>query len=530
MNLILELLRRHPSLLSWLARVGWLHRRVNCAIIERYAGNGNPRPRPFSLRMPFTSWPALTDRRYTGRQLGEDTEDRPLPDAAAVSGLFERDGAEIRSEDTSLLFAYFAQWFTDSFIRTDPETATTGWRRNRSNHEIDLCQIYGQSEDATWRLRERSGGRLKFQLIDGEAFPPRLLAPETTAETLIFADPEFEGLHDPGRLRAALANVPETALPRLFATGLEQGNATPGNIVLTTIFLRAHNHVAGILAAAHPLWIDDQVFETTRNVMIVLLLKIVLRDYISHVASIDFPFLLDPDVGETRNWKRSNWISIEFGLLYRWHALVPNALRIGETALPVESVLWNPDLVTGTGIGPLLSAASRQPAGRIGLANTPAFFTRPTEMVLDGESFRMSIQEKTIEIARRARLRPYNAYREAFGLPRIRSFAELTRDARLADRLAGLYRSVDDLDWYVGIFAEAHDAHAMLGELALRMVAFDAFTHIFGNPLLAKGVFLPPTFSRTGFDLIERTESFRQIVDWVVTDAASVHVSFNYRI
>ena len=186
--------------------------------------------------------------------------------------------------------------------------------------------------------------------------------------------------------------------------------------------------------------------------------------------------------------------------------------------------------MTGTGIGPLLSAASRQPAGRIGLANTPAFFTRPTEMVLDGELFRMSIQEKTIEIARRARLRPYNAYREAFGLPRIRSFAELTRDARLADRLAGLYRSVDDLDWYVGIFAEAHDAHAMLGELALRMVAFDAFTHIFGNPLLAKGVFLPPTFSRTGFDLIERTESFRQIVDWVVTDAASVHVSFNYRI
>ncbi len=528
MRLILDLLRRYPSLLTWLVRVQWLHRRINRSIIERYAGHGNPRPRPFSLRMPFTSWPALTDRTYSGRQLGEDTEDRSLPAAAAVAALFEREGAEIPSEDTSLLFAYFAQWFTDSFIRTAPETETTGWRQNTSNHEIDLCQIYGQTERATWRLRERSGGRLKCQEIDGEVFPPRLFAPETTPETWIFADPEFEGLHDPDRLRRALANVPEKALPRLFATGLEQGNATPGNIVLNTIFLRAHNHVAGIIADAHPHWSDDQVFETARNVMIVLLLKIVLRDYISHVASVDFPFLLDPDVGETRNWKRSNWISVEFGLLYRWHTLVPDALRVGETELPVETALWNPDLVTDTGIGPLLSAASRQPAGRIGLRNTPSFFTRPLDMILDGTSSRMSIQQKTIEIARRARIRPYNAYREAFGLPRIRSFPELTRDPALADRLAALYASVKDLDWYVGLFAEAHDEHAMLGELLLRMVAFDAFTHIFGNPLVAKGVFVPATFSQAGFDLVERTEHFRQIVDWVVTDSGSVRVSFDH--
>ena len=35
---------------------------------------------------------------------------------------------------------FFAQWFTDSFLRT----SLTDYRKNESNHEIDLCQIYGE--------------------------------------------------------------------------------------------------------------------------------------------------------------------------------------------------------------------------------------------------------------------------------------------------------------------------------------------------------------------------------------------------
>jgi prostaglandin-endoperoxide synthase 2 len=529
MALILSLFRRFPWLIAWIERHEPIHRFVNRLIVERNAAHGNPRPRPFSLRLPYTSWSALRDRTYTGRQLGEDKADRNLPNAATVSKLFERRGDGIDSKDTSLLFANFAQWFTDSFIRTQPDEKAGAWKQNSSNHEIDLCQIYGLHDKATGALRAMSGGRLKCQTgPDGEVYPPRLLAEGSTADKPIFAAPEFADIHDEARLKRALANVPQDRLAGLFATGLEQGNATPGNIVLNTIFLRAHNHVAGIISGANPDWDDDRIFETSRNVMIVLLLQIVLRDYISQLASVDFPFRLDPEVGEKKGWKRSNWISIEFGLLYRWHALVPNSLVLGASPIPVGETLWNPELVTKTGIGPLVSAASRQPAGRIGLENTPDFFTQPREMLEDGRPVRMSIQEKTIRMARRARMQPYNAYRKAFGLDPVRSFRELTRDDALAGRLSDLYRSVDDLDWYVGLFAEAHDEKEMVGSLLLRMVAFDAFTHIFGNPLASKGVFVTETFSQAGMDLIGTTRSFRQIVDWVVTDPGSVNVSFNY--
>ncbi len=68
---------------------------------------------------------------------------------------------------------FFAQWFTDSFLRTD----RTDVRRNTSNHEIDLCQIYGLTEAATRMLREGAGGRLKSQTIAGQLCPPFLFEP-----------------------------------------------------------------------------------------------------------------------------------------------------------------------------------------------------------------------------------------------------------------------------------------------------------------------------------------------------------------
>ena len=38
---------------------------------------------------------------------------------------------------STVLFAYFAQWFTDGFLRGDAHVARDP-RRNSSNHEIDL--------------------------------------------------------------------------------------------------------------------------------------------------------------------------------------------------------------------------------------------------------------------------------------------------------------------------------------------------------------------------------------------------------
>jgi len=63
-----------------------------------------------------------------------------------------------------------------------------------------------------------------------------------------------------------------------FAVGLEHGNATLGNALMNTLFLREHNRIAGVLQQAHPDWDDERLFQTTRTVMIVILLKIVIGE------------------------------------------------------------------------------------------------------------------------------------------------------------------------------------------------------------------------------------------------------------
>ena len=92
-----------------------------------------------------------------------------------MNALYRRE-RETKSTDTSVWFMFFAQWFTDSFLRTSRED----FRKNTSTQEIDLCQIYGLGADQTRMLRSLSGGRLKSQLIDGEEFPVFLFQDRAT--------------------------------------------------------------------------------------------------------------------------------------------------------------------------------------------------------------------------------------------------------------------------------------------------------------------------------------------------------------
>ena len=99
-----------------------------------------------------------------------------LPPEKDVVALYRRERF-VPATDTSVMFMFFAQWFTDSFLRT----SLTDWRKNESNHEIDLCQIYGRTIEQTNLLRSLSGGRLKSQMIDGEEYPEFLFEPRTGA-------------------------------------------------------------------------------------------------------------------------------------------------------------------------------------------------------------------------------------------------------------------------------------------------------------------------------------------------------------
>ena len=485
---------RFPEAINDLENIAVQNPAINAFVLDRLASRTAPRPHPFSLASDYTSWTSLTDRSYTGRHL--PNADQAYVDALAtvdlkqVGELFRRpaDGM-IPCQRSSTMFTAFAQWFTDGFLRTNAADP----RRNTSNHEIDLCQIYGLKDDITDQLRAKQGGRLKSQWIDQEEFPPYVF--ENGA-----LKPEFSRLTvlGPKETRMPLQLTPEQAEQRqalMFATGTERANSTLGYALLNTLFLREHNRIAGVLAAAYN-WDDERLFQTARNVLIVVLIKIVVEDYIAHISGVHLK--ADPSVGYNKSWYRTNWMTIEFDLLYRWHALTPDRFNTPAGLVGLTDYMYNNAMITDHGLGKNLAAMSRQRAGKIALFNTADFL--------------FYIEQLNIDYTRRFKLRSYNEYRSCFGLRRARSFADINQDPLVQEKLAALYRTVDDIEWYVGMYAEEHPPLAIMGELQTTMVANDAFSQALTNPLLSERVFNRNTFSEKGWDIIQDTDSLDQIL------------------
>ncbi len=471
--------------------------------INHFARSIPARPRPLSLWSStpaivpgtpagtdhvadYTSWPGLTDRSFSARHLPPASLEyvAQLPPhrvyqpgsefgpSDAVTQLFVRDG-QMRPSRSSLLFMFFAQWFTDSLFRFNGADR----RRNTSNHDVDLCEIYGLTNSHTSALRAHAGGRLKSQILDGGEYPEYLCAAD--AGGIARVRPEFEplfsgaptmsadGFVDAMLVSARLGLTAEQLDLRkhkLYATGLERGNSSVGYVAISVIFLREHNRIASELAARNPSWSDERLFQTARNINIVLLLKLIVEDYINHILGHSI-FKLDPSFAEEEEWYRPNWIAAEFGLLYRWHGLVPDRITINDRVAEHSEFRFNNGLLEAVGVGSLIDQVSRQQAGRISLGNTPEFL--------------WAAESLSVQMGRDFRLQPFNAYRVRFGLPRIESYSELTSDRALQAALNALYPNIEHLELVVGLFAEEADEGALFGDLLNQMVAYDAFTQIF---------------------------------------------------
>jgi prostaglandin-endoperoxide synthase 2 len=479
-----------PRVWRLVQRVGRLERFANRFIINHALEVMEPRPNPLSTMAPYTSWASLTDRQYSGRHLPPECPKAAPPSVEAVAQLFKRSGDMVECPKSTALFMFFAQWFTDGFLRTNREGIAPGMVRdtlkNESTHEIDLSQLYGLNRAMTNQLRAHHGGLLKSQTINGEEYPPYLCRDGVPKK-------KFDKLLLPlgfDRLEPEVKN-------RLFAMGTDVTNI--GIVAFHTLFLREHNRIARQLGSEHPGWDNDRVFETARNVLTVVLLKIVLEDYVNHITPNLFKFRLAPGSFRNPPWYRPNWMAVELNLLYRWHSLVPSTLRFSGKELKLEDTLWDTALLTKSGLGQFMTAASSQPAGRIGLFNTPEFLVSRAEVA-------------SITQARVANLCSYNDYRRLCGLPPVTKFSEISSDRKVQQELCSLYRTVDDVEFYVGLFAEQARPNGVLPPLLATMVSYDAFSQVLTNPLLAPRIFNEDTFTAEGMKIIEETKSISDIV------------------
>ena len=490
-----------PGLWATVERHPELHRRVNAMLIDRAILKIPTRPNPLSTKAGYTSWASLTDRTYDSRHLPPaEAPARSRPEPEAVAGLFNRPGEMTPCAKSTVLFPYFAEWFVDGFLRSerpqaDPATGepVRDPARNESSHEIDLMQIYGLDDAVTRQLRAHEDGLLLSQMIEGEEYPPYL----------------YEG--DRKRFDKVTVVRAESITPdqrrQLFAFGSDTGNLQLGFVMMGVLFLREHNRIARSLRRAYPRWDDERLFQTARNVLTVILIKIVVEEYINHISPYHLKLLADPTRFRNPRWYRQNWMSIEFNLLYRWHSLVPSSFRIRGRDVAVTDTLFNTDVVVEHGLAACFEDASAQRAGRVGLFNSPP-------EVWDAEV-------ASVRQARAVALGPYNEYRRLARFPRATRFEDVSSDPRVQQGLRDLYGSVDDIEFYPGLFAEDVRRNAVLPSLIGRMVAIDAFSQAFTNPLLAPRVFNPETFTPLGWELIRTTGSLSDLLHRNVPDGGN---------
>jgi prostaglandin-endoperoxide synthase 2 len=295
----------------------------------------------------------------------------------------------------------------------------------------------------------------------------------------------------------------------MFATGSDTTNSQIGFVILNVLFLREHNRLAGLLAAEYPGWDDERLFATARNILIVLLIKIVIEEYINHIAPYIFEFGADPWSFKGEAWYRTNWMAIEFNLLYRWHSLIPSQLHVAGSEKAIWETVFNNGLVVENGIARLFADASQQPANQVGILNTdPAL--RETELA--------SVRE-----GRAVGLAPYNAYRELAKFPRVIAFEQITGDPERLAALRDVYGHVDAIELYPGLFAEDPRPNSVLPALIGRLVGIDAFSQALTNPLLAPRLFNEATFSPVGMEVIRTTRTLSDILNRNVPETPGRH-------
>ncbi|PKU37645.1 prostaglandin g h synthase hypothetical protein [Limosa lapponica baueri] len=307
-------------------------------------------PPTYNSDYNYKSWEAYSNLSYYTRSLPPVGLDCPTP--MGVKGKKELPDSKLIVEKfllrkkfipdpqgTNVMFTFFAQHFTHQFFKTDHKKGP-GFTK-ALGHGVDLNHIYGETLERQLKLRLLKDGKLKYQMIDGEMYPPTV------------KDTQAEMIYPP--------HIPEHLQ---FSVGQEVFGLVPGLMMYATIWLREHNRVCDILKQEHPEWDDEQLFQTTRLILIGETIKIVIEDYVQHLSGYHFKLKFDPELLFNQRFQYQNRIAAEFNTLYHWHPLLPDTFQIHDQEYTFQQFLYNNSIMVEHGLSHMVKSFSKQSAGR----------------------------------------------------------------------------------------------------------------------------------------------------------------------
>ncbi len=336
--------------------------------------------------------------------------------------------------------------FNRSLYDLDTGTGAANPRQqiNEITAWIDGSNVYGSDLERAEELRLRDGsGRLKTS--DGELLPLNV-----------------NGLPNAGGTSADL-----------FLAGDVRANEHIGLTAMHTLFVREHNRLATRIRSSDPNLSGDEVYERARRIVIAELQSITFNEFL--------PVLLGPGaIGSYDGYDPSVDASIanEFSTAaYRLgHSALSSTLRridangltIDQGDIALRDAFFSPQrLAAEGGIEPLLRGMAAQRCQAI-----DSYVIDDVRNFLFGQpgAGGFDLVSLNIQRGRDHGLPSYNDLREGLGMPRKQSFAEVSSDPEIQQRLASVYQSPDDIDAWVGGLAEDKVPGAMVGELISRIV------------------------------------------------------------
>jgi Animal haem peroxidase len=349
--------------------------------------------------------------------------------------------------------------------RTHPSAPTTDGKpptfANTESHWWDASQVYGSTLEFQHRLRTHHGGKLRLSAQGNVPF-------------------------DPSTMRE-LAGV--------------NGNWWLGLAVFHTVFMREHNAICDHLAAAHPDWDDDELFEHARLVNAALIAKI-------HTVEWTTALLGSPTLHSAM---RANWWGLlgerfsrrfgrlskseevsgipgsetwlhgapyamteEFVAVYRMHPLIPDdfSLRsatdnheIANHTFPEIAGTHTHEVLDAVAMADLIYSFATENPGAIVLHNFPKHlqqFAKPDGSVLD-------LAATDILRSRERGVPRYNEFRRSFHLAPARRFEDFSEDPTVVADLRRIYDHPDDVDLMIGLYAEAPPKGFAFSDTAFRV-------------------------------------------------------------
>lgn len=333
----------------------------------------------------------------------------------------------------------------------DPATGTgPGNPREHMNiltSYIDGSAFYGSDDKRANWLRTFEGGKLKVSRGN--------MLPFNTVNL------EYDGAIDPN---APHMDNPVGRSKKLYVAGDSRANENPLLASFHTLFVREHNRVCEELAQKHPDWTDEQLYQHARKIVGGILQSIVFNEWLPAVK-IQLPAYTGykPDVDASL---MNEFTAAAFRL---GHTFLNGTLRRIRTNgelhpeghVALRDAFFNVEMLEQSGgLDIFLQGMGTQVAQVF-----DAKIVDDVRNFLFGPPGAGGLDLAAININRgRERGIPdFNSVRKALGLPPYLMFQQISTHPHVFHALLRNYRSVNNIDLWVGLLAEGRPSGEVLG-------------------------------------------------------------------